>query len=111
MDEPQRRRLVRRFQEGDAVALARAVPQIEMIGMSRPQLCRTPVPVRDDLGASGDGRAIVETAIERLLAQAATIRRLQRRGHIASPEFGLTFPPCRKMFYKVTQSSTADLTF
>src|SRR5581483_1490232 len=81
VDEQQGRRIVMHLEKVDAVALARTVTKIEMIGMALAQFRRLPLPARHDLAAAGHRLAIVETAVEIGPAQFAPVRRVKRRRH------------------------------
>ena len=70
MDEQQRRRLVARLEKIDPVALARAIAEIEMVGMALAHLGRAPLPAGDDLGAAGHRHAVVEAEVALCLAHA-----------------------------------------
>src|SRR5258708_31663934 len=85
MDEQQRRRVLARLEKIDPVALARAIPKIEMGRMELPYLSRTPVPGRDDIPAAGDCLAIVQAAVQFLLAQFAPVGRVVGRRHANTP--------------------------
>ena len=63
VDEQQRRRPVSRFQEIDPVALARAIAQIEMVGMALAHLAGTLLPTGDHLDAAGHRDAVVEAEV------------------------------------------------
>src|SRR5207248_7458987 len=69
--------IVARLEKVDPVALAPAVSQIEMLGISLAYLGRAPRPIGDDLSAAGHGLAVIETAIAILLAHAAPVQRVE----------------------------------
>ncbi len=81
VDEKQGRRIVVHLEKIDAVALARAIAEIQMVGVALAQVGRTPLPARHDLAAAGHGLAIVETAVELGPAHFAPVRRVKRRRH------------------------------
>src|SRR5438309_10867436 len=81
VNEQKRWPLVARFEKVDMVALAGAVPQIEMIGISLTRFGRKPVPAGDDVGTSGYGQAVVETEVPLFLAHLAPVQRVERRRH------------------------------
>lgn len=68
VNEKQRRRIRRRFQKVDAVALAGTVLKIEIRAMRGAHFRRKLLPAFDRIPAAGDRRTVVETAVERLLA-------------------------------------------
>src|SRR5260370_23887602 len=81
VDEHKRRPFFTRFEKVDTIALARAVSEVEMAGMSRTQLQGKPFPAGDDVGASSHGNAVVEAEITLFLAHIAPVRRIGRRSH------------------------------
>src|SRR5229473_5228018 len=81
MDEQKRRPAVGGFEEIDAVALARAVSEVEMIGVARPHFGGTPVPAGNHVGASSYGNAVVETAVAIFRGHGAPVGRIERRSH------------------------------
>src|SRR4030088_837754 len=81
VDEPQRRAFFCWPEEVDTIALARAISEVEMIGIPATHLGRAPFPAGDDVGASSHGNAVVETAVTAFLAHAAPVRRVERRTH------------------------------
>jgi len=76
MDEEKRRRGFPGLEEIDPIALARAISQVEMIGILRPHLEGTPIPAGDEVGAGGHVNAIVEAEVALLLAHAAPVGRV-----------------------------------
>ena len=74
--------LVARLEKVDAVALAPAVSQVEMLGISLAHLGRAGLPIGDNVSASEYGLAIVETAVAIVLAHAAPVQRVERRRHV-----------------------------
>jgi hypothetical protein len=81
VDEQERRRVRRGLEKIDAVTLARAVAEVEMVGKAVAQFCRPAVPAGDDVGAAPHGLAVVEAAVPCLLAHCPPVRRVKRRCH------------------------------
>src|SRR5580704_14416845 len=101
MDEHKCRPAVGGFKKVDAVAFARAISEVQMAGMPRTHVGRAPLPAGNDIGAASHRNAIVEAEITILLAHAAPVGRVKRRGHAKSPVAERNpnaFPLCRKMF-------------
>jgi hypothetical protein len=68
VNKQNRRRFLGSLEKIDPVALARAVSEVEMIGIPRPHFRRTPFPARDHVAASGHGDTVVEAEVTVLLA-------------------------------------------
>jgi hypothetical protein len=101
MDEKQRRRPVRGFQEVDPVALLPAVMQVEMRRMPLAQRGRPLLSIGDDVAAVRNGKAVVQPAFELLAAHRAPIRRPRWRRHFRRPPcFIHALSLCRKMVYR-----------
>src|ERR1700739_2772028 len=105
MNEHQRRRVLGGLEEVDAIAFARAVSEVEMLGMPRALSTRSPVPASDDVATPHHSRAVVETVVTILLAHAAPVRRIERRTHSQISKSFASFPLLREMFYRATQSA------
>jgi hypothetical protein len=73
MDEQQRRRVLTRLEKIDAVALARAISEIEMGGLVLAHLAGTLLPAGDHFDASGYRCAVVEAEVAFLLAHLAPV--------------------------------------
>ena len=106
VNEQQRRRVVGGLEEVDPVALARAIAEIEMIGIARAHLARTPIPAGDDVGASGHRHAVVEAEVAVLpgsccASPGASNGVVMLKISESRANFG-PFPLCRKMFYRTT---------
>ena len=82
MDEQERRAAVGGFEKVDAITLARAIAEVQMAGMPRTHVGRTPLPAGNDVGAASHRDAIVEAEVAILLAHAAPVGRIKRRGHV-----------------------------
>src|ERR1700682_3784061 len=81
VNEQQRRRLFGSLEKIDPIALARAIFEVEMIGILRPHLRRTPFPARDHVAAAGHGDAVVEPEVAVWLAHRAPVGRVERCTH------------------------------
>jgi hypothetical protein len=79
-----------------------------MAGMPRTHVGRASLPAGNDIGAASHGNAIVKAEITILLAHAAPVGRVKRRGHAESPVATSNpnaFPLYEKMFYSTKRSA------
>src|SRR6266705_2254553 len=60
VNEQQRRPFFSSLEKVDPIAVARAISEVEMIGILRPHLRGTPFPARDHIAAASHGHAVVE---------------------------------------------------
>jgi hypothetical protein len=82
VDEQQRRRVRPRFEEIDAVPLAMAISEVDMIGPGGTKFGRATLPAGNHVAASCHRRTVIEAAVEVLLVHAAPIGRVKRRHHV-----------------------------
>src|SRR5262249_15450204 len=101
-------RVVMNPEKVDAIALARAIAQIEMGGMAPAQLRRLPLPARHDLAAARHRLAIVEAAVELGPAQLAPVDRVERHRHV-NPLIACVATAARNVLEHRQQQDTGDI--
>src|SRR6267154_3635250 len=66
VNEQQRRPFFSSLEKVDPIALARAISEVEVIGILRPHLRGTPFPARDHVAAASHGYAVLEAEVANL---------------------------------------------